>query len=573
MATFQEQGLQPEILSAVEELGFENPTPIQEKALPVILHSQGDLIALAQTGTGKTAAFGLPVISLIEPEIKEVQSLVLCPTRELCNQIARDLESFSKYMSGVKVLPVYGGASIENQIRALKRGCNIIVGTPGRTLDLIRRKVLRVETIKWLVLDEADEMLNMGFKEELDAILENTPDEKRTFLFSATMPDEIASIASSYMFEPEEISVGAKNMGASSVSHEVYVVYSKHRYLALKRVVDVNPDIYGIIFCRTRRETQEVADKLIRDGYNAESLHGGLSQSQRDHVMQKFKRRNLQLLVATDVAARGLDVNDLSHVINYNLPDDPEVYTHRSGRTGRAGKQGISLCITNTKEVKRVKEIEKVSQITFERKEVPGPDEILEKKLLTYIRKIIATEPETKKVDKHLPMLMTELEELTKEDLVKKVLAMEFSRLLEYYRKTQDLNVTSGRDKKERGERGERKDRRKHDRDSGKYTTLQMNVGSKRGMSPSRLIGTINEKTDSREIKFGRIKVLKQQTYFEVLVGQENVVRKAFENEQIGGVRIVVQDGEFRFSPSPKKRNDRRPASRGRSKKGRRGRR
>ncbi len=341
MTSFEELGLNPELLKIIDELGFTNPTPIQEKIIPIILGEQKDLIGLAQTGTGKTAAFGLPIIQQSDSNLKQVQSLVLCPTRELGMQVANDLKTYCKYVPGFKVVSVYGGANIETQINAIKKGCQIVVGTPGRTLDLIKRKVLKVKNIRWLVLDEADEMLNMGFKDELDAILEQTPEQKETLLFSATMPNEIRRIAEKYMTNPEEILAGKKNIGAENVKHEFYVVQAKDRYEVLKRIADINPKIYSIVFCRTRRETKEVADKLIADGYNADALHGDLSQAQRDNVMKRFRIKHLQILVATDVAARGLDVNDLTHVINYNLPDELEIYIHRSGRTGRAGKSGV----------------------------------------------------------------------------------------------------------------------------------------------------------------------------------------------------------------------------------------
>jgi ATP-dependent RNA helicase DeaD len=359
MSTFRETGLKPEIISAIELMGFEKPTPIQEKTIPALLASDNDVLALAQTGTGKTAAFGLPVLNQIDLQENNVQALVLCPTRELCMQISKDIESFSANLKGLKTVAIYGGANITPQIKDLKAGAHIVVGTPGRTLDLIKRKALKIGKIDWLVLDEADEMLNMGFQEDLDAILSTSPDKKQVLLFSATMPKEIQQIAGKYMKHTVEISVGERNSGAENVRHEYYMVHARDRYAALKRIADIYPSIYGIIFCRTRQETKDVADKLISDGYNADALHGDLSQAQRDHVMNRFRNRNLQLLVATDVAARGLDVNDLSHVINYNLPDDLEAYVHRSGRTGRAGKKGLSVSIIHSREKGKIKDLQK----------------------------------------------------------------------------------------------------------------------------------------------------------------------------------------------------------------------
>jgi ATP-dependent RNA helicase DeaD len=385
---FNETGLSPNLLKAIEEMGFETPTPIQEKTIPLILNDNKDIVALAQTGTGKTAAFGLPVIQQITLSSNSTQALVLCPTRELCLQITKDLTKFSLYQGNINIVSVYGGASINEQIRQLDKGAHIVVATPGRALDLIKRKKLKLQTISWLVLDEADEMLSMGFKDDLDAILSGTPKEKQTLLFSATMPKEISVIAKKYMSNPVEVSVGKTNQGADNVSHEYFVVHARDRYEALKRIADVNPKVYGIVFCRTRAETKEVADNLIRDGYNADALHGDLSQEMRDIVMNRFRNRRLQLLVATDVAARGLDVNDLTHVINYNLPDDPEIYIHRSGRTGRAGKKGISLSILHLKERGKLKDIERMLNKKIENKPVPSGRDICEKQLFNLIDKV-----------------------------------------------------------------------------------------------------------------------------------------------------------------------------------------
>ncbi|MGC9352771.1 MAG: DEAD/DEAH box helicase [Mariniphaga sp.] len=409
MTLFNTMGLSPEIQQAVELLGFETPTPIQDKTIPFLLENNTDMVALAQTGTGKTAAFGLPIIQQIDTSKKHTQALILSPTRELALQIASDLTNFSKFTQKINIVVVYGGADIRKQINELERGASIVVGTPGRTLDLIKRKKLKVNEIKWLVLDEADEMLSMGFKDDLDAILETSPKEKQTMLFSATMPKEIVSIANKYMTNPHEISVGRKNTGAENVEHHYYVIHAKDRYIALKRVADINPNIYGIIFCRTRAETKEVADKLMQDGYNADALHGDLSQAQRDHVMARFRGKHLQMLVATDVAARGLDVNDLTHVINYNLPDDPEIYIHRSGRTGRAGKKGISVTMIHLREKGKLRQVEKKVNKTFIQKPVPSGKEICEKQLFSLIDKMENTEVNEAEIGQFMPVIYKKL--------------------------------------------------------------------------------------------------------------------------------------------------------------------
>ena len=431
---FEEIGLKEPIVQAVKDMGFEQLTPIQEKTIPFIINGGGDLIALAQTGTGKTAAFGLPVLNMIDAQSKDTQVLVLCPTRELCLQITGDLKNFSSRMKDLEVVPVYGGSSIETQIKQLKKRCQIVVATPGRAIDLMERKSLKINSIKWLVLDEADEMLSMGFKEDLDRLLNETPEDKTTLLFSATMPADIESMAHSYMKNPQEIAVARKNIGAENVEHQYFVVRSKDRYEALKRIADVNPDIYGIVFCRTRMECKEVADKLIADGYNADALHGDLSQAQRDNVMQRFRSKHLQILVATDVAARGLDVNDLSHVINYNLPDDPEVYIHRSGRTGRAGKSGVSICILHLREKNRMRLIEKVCKKQFVAKPVPSGKEICEIQLFNLIDKMKNVEIDEKQISAFSAQIEEKLQDMSREELIKKFVSLEFNRFLDYYR-------------------------------------------------------------------------------------------------------------------------------------------
>ncbi len=530
MTTFEELGLKPELLKIIDELGFVNPTPIQDKIIPVILDSRKDLIGLAQTGTGKTAAFGLPIIQQSDNTSREVQSLILCPTRELCMQVANDLKTYSKYVKDYRVIPVYGGASIEPQIKAIKRGCQIVVGTPGRTLDLIKRKVLKIKNIRWLVLDEADEMLNMGFKDELDAILEQTPKEKETLLFSATMPKEIRQIAEKYMNEPEEILAGKKNIGAENVRHEFYSVQAKDRYEVLKRIADINPKIYSIVFCRTRRETKEVADKLIADGYNADALHGDLSQAQRDSVMKRFRTKHLQILVATDVAARGLDVNDLTHIINYNLPDELEIYIHRSGRTGRAGKSGISIAICHSREVNKIKRLEQLSGKKFVKKLVPGGKEICEKQLFNLIDKVEKIEVNDTQIEQYLPVIYKKLDWLSREDLIKHFVSVEFNRFLAYYKGARDLNVSSKppRDEIRKGK-------------AKGFSRFFISVGSKSNLTVQRLIGLINDSTQKRNIEIGKIDIMKKFSFFEIDSKYEKEILEAFKNAKYEGGKVSVE--------------------------------
>ena len=542
MIKFDELGLNSNILKAVTELGFENPTPVQEKTIPYILESETDLIALAQTGTGKTAAFGLPVIEKADVSNKNVQCLILSPTRELAIQIANDLTSFTKYIKGFNVIPVYGGASIDTQIRSLNKGGQIVVGTPGRINDLIKRKKLKVNHIQWLILDEADEMLNMGFKEELDAILENTPEEKQTLLFSATMPKEVYSIANRYMKNHEQIKVGGSNKGADTVSHEYYVVHARDRYIALKRLADMNPDIYGIVFCRTRRETKEVADKLIKDGYNADALHGDLSQAQRDHVMLRFREKNLQILVATDVAARGLDVNDLTHVINYNLPDELEAYIHRSGRTGRANNKGVSIAIINTREQSKIKQVEKKVGKKFERKEIPTGKEICEIQLYNIMNKIENIEVDEKEIAPYLPKIFESLEHLSKEELIKRIASVEFNRFLEYYKNSKDINVSERERKNDAGKGDKRSDRPR--RNSVDYTRFFINVGKKDDLTASRLIGWVNRNLKNDKAGFGKVDILKSFSFFEVEKKYESDVLDSLNNNQYDGKKVAVEVSE-----------------------------
>ena len=541
---FEESGLRPEILSAIVAMGFETPTPVQQQVLPAILYGDGDIIALAQTGTGKTAAFGLPLIELIEPERREVQAIVLCPTRELCLQITSDLKRFSANMPGLGISAVYGGADMLPQIKALKAGSQLVVGTPGRVLDLIRRKALRLETVGHLVLDEADEMLNMGFKEDLDQILSTIPGDRRTYLFSATMPREIAQIAENYMNEPVEIAIGRRNEGAENVSHEYYVVHARDRYKALKRIADINPHIYGIVFCRTRQETKEVADHLIGDGYNAAALHGDLSQAQREHVMGQFRRRHLRMLVATDVAARGLDVSDLSHVINYNLPDDPEIYIHRSGRTGRAGKTGISISILHSRETDKIRAIEKISGKKFERKPVPGGREICEKQLFNLIGNMENVEVNEQQIDRFLPVIYKKLEWLSREDLIKRFVSVEFNRFLSYYKDAPDLNVAAT--EKTRNE----KENRLSARSTTRYRRLYINAGLKQDLSAVRLIGLINDRLRGRRIGIGKIDILRKFSFFEVEERYAVEVIGALNGAYLDGLSLMVKESDDRFNMS-----------------------
>ncbi|HBZ39365.1 MAG TPA: DEAD/DEAH box helicase [Balneola sp.] len=548
MPTFKELGLKQELLDAVEKLGFTQPTKVQELAIPTILESQRDLIALAQTGTGKTGAFGLPSLHQIDTNSDDVQVLVLSPTRELAIQIARDLKDFAKYQKAVKTVAVYGGANISTQIKALRNGCQVVIGTPGRMLDLINRKQLDVRNVRTLVLDEADEMLNMGFQDDLDAILKDTPKEKQTLLFSATMPKGIAKIAKKYMNNPEEIEVGERNAGAKNVEHHYYMVHAKNRFEALKRVTDMNPDIYGIIFCRTRRETAEIASKLNKDGYDVDLLNGDLSQAQRDDVMDRFRTKDLQLLVATDVAARGLDVNELTHVINYNLPDDLEVYIHRSGRTGRAGNSGISISIIHTRETGRIRALEKMSGKDFIKKEVPSGEEICGIRMLNLIDTVKETKVNEEVMAKFLPEALEKLADLERDDLIKHFLAVEFNQFLEYYSNSNDLNASGGGDRRKgNNDRGSRNDRggRSGGRDRGVteagYERFFINVGRRDGLNPVRLMGLVNEQLNGSKPDFGKIDLQNNFSFFEVESGYESALTNSVTGAKFEGRDVAVE--------------------------------
>ena len=544
MKTFEELGVSPEIRKAIEEMGYENPMPVQEEVIPYLLGNGNDVVALAQTGTGKTAAFGLPLIQKIDVSRRVPQALILCPTRELCLQIAGDLTDYSKYITDLKILPVYGGSSIESQIKSLKAGVHIIVATPGRLIDLMERKVARLDTVADVVMDEADEMLNMGFTDSINAILEKVPEERNTLMFSATMSPEIARIAKTYLHDAKEITIGTKNEGSKNVHHIAYTVHAKDKYLALKRVVDFYPQIYGIIFCRTRKETQEIADKLIQDGYNADSLHGELSQAQRDLVMQKFRQRHLQLLVATDVAARGLDVNDLTHVINYGLPDDTESYTHRSGRTGRAGKTGVSIAIINLREKGKMREIERIIKKKFDLGTLPTGKEICEQQLIKLIDDIEKVKVDEEEIETFLPGIYRKLEWLSKEDLIKRVVSMEFNRFLDYYKNAAEIEQPKGNEKresqKERKDHGS--DREKTSRKAEKgYTRLFLNLGKTDGFYANQIIELINRNLKKERIEIGRIDLMQNFSFFEIAEAQAPMVIKALNKTTANGRRVIVE--------------------------------
>ena len=545
---FADLGLSPELLQAISQLGFEMPTPVQEEVIPVLLAGDRDVVALAQTGTGKTAAFGLPLLQLLELDSSVPQALVLCPTRELCMQITRDLQSFAASLPAVRVLAVYGGADIKPQLAALERGVQVVVATPGRMLDVLRRKRVDFSKVARVVLDEADEMLNMGFEEDIEAILSTVPESAQTLLFSATMPREVATISRKYMSSPVEVTVGTRNSGAENVSHEYYVIQAKDRYAALRRIVDIYPRMYGIVFCRTRIETQQVADRLTVDGYNAQALHGDLSQMQRDSVMKKFRNRHVQILVATDVAARGLDVEDLSHVINYNLPDELNAYTHRSGRTGRAGKEGVSVAIIHLREQSKIRQLERVVGKQFTRRPVPTGEEISRSRLVSLVERVRDYASEHGLIDRHLDELCALLEGVSREELVKRFVSVEMHRMLHFYRAAPDLNAgvptrehRRGRERDEgpqgRGERPQKRPERqarpqrspvqgrpeRPERGAGRdprkkqdMAGLVMNVGNLNGLTPPLLLNLVNAANRKARFTIGKINIVDKQAYFEV---------------------------------------------------------
>ena len=554
MGNFKDLGVNKGLLKAVEEMGFVSPTAVQELAIPYLLKGKKDLIALAQTGTGKTAAFGLPCIQHVDRKVKDVQTIVLCPTRELCIQISKDLMKFAKHLDYVKIVAVYGGTSIENQIKSIKKGVQIIVGTPGRTKDLINRRVLKLDIVNKVVLDEADEMLSMGFKEDLNYILDTTSKNRQTMLFSATMSKEVRSISKKYMKDAEEITVERLNSGAKNVEHHVYNVNSKDKYDTLKRIADFNTDIYGIVFCRTRRETQQIANKFMNDGYNADAIHGELSQSQRDDVMSKFRQKSLQILIATDVAARGLDVDSLTHVINYSLPDDPEVYTHRSGRTGRAGKNGISIAISNSREGRKLKSIENKSQINFIRKDVPSGKDICSKQLFKLIERIQKVKVDQKQIEPFLEDIYSKLESLSREDLIKHFVSAEFNKFLDYYNKSKDVKSEN-----KRNDKGEnRKPFNERSSNRNLFINFSINIGRKNGVSPIELISLINRALKSNEIKIGGIDIRESYTIFEIDRSIKNDLIKKIPKIDFNGNSLSIKQTEEkvekRFSKEKKKK-------------------
>lgn len=561
MRTFEELGVAPDIMSAITKMGYEQPMPVQEEVIPQLLANTRDIIALAQTGTGKTAAFGIPVIQKTDVKILSPQTLILCPTRELCLQIAGDLTDLSEFVDDIKILPVYGGSSIESQIKTLKRGVHIIVATPGRLIDLINRKTVSLEGVHTVVLDEADEMLNMGFSEDIDEILSHVPENRGMLLFSATMPQEIAKITKKYMNNPMEITIGRRNEGAQNVKHIYYVVHAKDKYLALKRIADYYPNVYGIIFCRTRKETQEIADKLIQDGYDADSLHGDLSQAQRDYVMNKFRLRNLQLLVATDVAARGLDVDDITHVINYGLPDDYEVYTHRSGRTGRAGKRGTSISIIHTKEKGKVKQIEKLINKEFEKRAIPKGDLICEKQLFNFVDKIEKVKVNETEIDRLLPSIFRKLDWLGKEDIIKRIVSLEFNRLIDYYEKAEEIEepVESGSRKNEQRSRNKQEKNVSGPRQAEKgYTRFFINIGKKDGANPANLMGFINDYVPGK-VRIGRIDLMKNFSFFEVPEENTKAILKSFKGVFLEDRKLVVEVADSNNTSEKKSFNEEKP--------------
>ncbi len=576
MKTFEELGVSEEIRRAIDELGFEHPMPVQEEVIPYLLGNGNDVIALAQTGTGKTAAYGIPVLQKTNAENKETQALILSPTRELCLQIADDLNAFAKYIPGMHIIPVYGGASIQGQIRELKHGVQIIVATPGRLIDLMERGVVHLDNVNNVVLDEADEMLNMGFSDSINAIFDNVPADRNTLLFSATMSKEVEKIAQNYLHDHKEIVVGSRNEGAENVNHICYVVNAKDKYLALKRIVDFYPHIYAIIFCRTKIETQEVADKLIRDGYNAESLHGDLSQQQRDLTMQKFRQHTVQLLVATDVAARGLDVDDLTHVINYGLPDDVENYTHRSGRTGRAGKKGTSICIIHTREQYKVRNIEKIIGKEFVEGTLPSPEEICKKQLYKVMDDIMKTDVDEELIAPYMPDIMRQFDYIDKEDIMQKVVSITFGRFLNYYKNAPEIIKPTSK----RSEKGDRKTQRDGRAGTSRqrgprkaeegYRRLFINLGKQDGFYPGEIMQYVNHHMHGPKQAIGHIDLLPKFSYIEVPADDAEKVMRAlngttYKGREVrcndadeGGHGRANNDGETRRSREPRRSYDQR---------------
>lgn len=554
MNPFLELGIREEVVKAISELGFEKPSEIQEKAIPALLTGSDDFVGLAQTGTGKTAAFGLPLLEQLDFSQKHPQALVLCPTRELCLQISKDLEKYAKYIDNVHVVAVYGGANISDQLRQIRRGVQIVVATPGRMLDIIGRNAIDFSNVRYVVLDEADEMLNMGFQEDINNILSETPEDKKTWLFSATMPKEVRRIAQNYMTDPFELTVGTKNTGNANIEHQYYLIKAKDKYAAFKRIVDYYPEIFGIVFCRTKIETQEIAEALIKDGYNADSLHGDLSQQQRDKVMKRYRERNLQLLIATDVAARGIDVNDVTHVINFSLPDEVENYTHRSGRTARAGKTGISISLINVKEMSKIRHIEKIIGKSFERKQVPQGPEVCEKQLFAIVDKLHNVDVNEEQISPYLPNIEASLQDLSKEEIIKRFASLEFNRFLDYYQNAPDLNIEARETRGDRDRNGERggRDRDRGSRPGSKgFTRLFINLGSVDEFSRGDMLGFICNNTRLSGKSIGKIDLKGVYTFFEVQDGEVEKVFQGFRDVDFNGRQVRVEvSGEGRSSSS-----------------------
>jgi ATP-dependent RNA helicase DeaD len=558
MMTFEGLGLGPELLKAIGGLGYTQPTPIQEQAIPVLLSGTKDLVGLAQTGTGKTAAFGLPLLQLVDKEKKFPQALIVCPTRELCMQIVNEIELFKKYIPGMHVVAVYGGTPIGGQIRELKRGVQVVVATPGRLIDLIERKAINLEEIKYVVLDEADEMLNMGFQDDIEFILQNTPNRDSTWLFSATMPPEIRRVSKKYMDKPVEITVGKVNTGNKSIDHQFYVTSAQHRYDALKRLIDFNPGIYGIVFTRTKVDAQSIAEKLTREGYDIDALHGDLTQQQRDKVMNEFREKTLQLLIATDVAARGIDVQGITHVINYELPDDVEVYTHRSGRTGRAGNTGICMSIVHSREVAKIKQIERMIQAPFHKLEIPSGKDVCRKQFFQFMDKLLQADISHGDYETYVPMLEEKFAGVTKEEVLKRVAAMEFDRFLKYYENAEDLNVrerirqpwdrSSAPTSREPRERGNWKDTRGREfgGSNGDYTKLFVNLGSKDGFYKASFLQFILDMSDLRKESLGRIDLKEMNTWIEVDKSVANKMIRSIDGKNYKGRRIRMNEASGR---------------------------
>jgi ATP-dependent RNA helicase DeaD len=545
MITFETLGLQEPLLKGIQDLGFIAPTPIQEKAIPVLLGGDRDFVGLAQTGTGKTAAFGLPLLQQIDLKQRHPQGLILCPTRELCLQITNDLKNFSKHLGDVSIVAVYGGSSIVQQLRDLKRGVHIVIATPGRLLDIIERKAVNFTNVRYVILDEADEMLNMGFQEDINNILSNTPDEKTTWLFSATMPQEVRRIAQKYMKDPFELTVGNKNSGNVNIEHEYYVVRPREKYAALKRIVDFNPDIFGIIFTRTKIESQEISESLIRDGYNADALHGDLTQQQRDKVMKRFRDRSLQVLVATDVAARGIDVDNVTHVINYELPDDVENYTHRSGRTGRAGKSGISIAIITGRDIGKIRQIERVLGKKFVKTEVPDGFAVCEKQLFGLVHKVHNVTVNEEQIEPYLERIYEQFAEMSKEEIIKRFASLEFNEFLEYYQDAPDLNVKEERRSLDGGAAGGERG----SRSNGKFTRLFINLGSVDDFTRGDMLRYLCDTSGVRGNKIGRIDLKGVYSFFEVENDVVEQFQQVFKKAEYNGrsVRIEMsQDGDKR---------------------------